>query len=96
MYVICLGGQKAAQERLARVGWRLGKVRIGSGLNSTVDAMSKDGVYVAFEPCDDDRGLASLPGIINFGFFPLPPDHPLYKESLDCLCLIDLTKGDNR
>lgn len=93
MYVMCVGGQNAAKERLRRAGWVPGQIAIGP--RATISVMAKNGAIVAFEPCDNDSGCASLPGVFSFGFTPLPEAHPLYREAMDCLCLIDLTKGDS-
>lgn len=94
MFAMCVGGQNAAKERLRRAGWAPGQIVIGA--SAAISVMTKNGVIVAFEPGDYDSGCASLPGdIFGFGFIPLPEDHPLYKEAMDCLCLIDLTKGDS-
>lgn len=93
MFAMCVGGQNAAKERLRLAGWTPGQVVIGA--SATISVMSKNGVIVAFEPGGNDSGCASLPGAFGFGFIPLPEDHPLYQEAMDCLCLIDLTKGDS-
>ena len=82
MFVICVGGQKAAKERLRRAGWRAGNIRIG---NASFEAMSKMGAMVVFEPGKGDDGYASLPGTLGFGWQPLPRGTEFYEEAMDCL-----------
>lgn len=82
MFVICVGGQKAAKERLRRAGWRAGNMQIG---NASFEAMSKMGAMIAFEPEQGDDGYASSPGTLGFGWQPLYRGNELYEEAMDCL-----------
>ena len=82
MFVICVGGQKAAKERLRCAGWRAGNIQIG---NASFEAMSKMGAMVVFEPGHGDDGYASLPGTLGFGRQPLPRGSEFYEEAMDCL-----------
>lgn len=82
MFVICIGGQAAAKDRLAAAGWRVGAL----GINGVAfEAASKNGAVVVFEPGYGDDGYASLPGGMGMGFLPLPRGNPLYEEAMDCL-----------
>ena len=82
MYALCVGGQKAAKERLRKAGWRSGSIGIA---NAFFETMSKGDAMIAFEPEKGDDGYASLPGAFGFGFQPLGRGTPLYEEAMDCL-----------
>ena len=82
MFAICVGGQKAAKERLRKAGWRSGSVGIG---NAFFDTMSKGNAMIAFEPGKGDDGYASLPGVLGFGWQPLQRGDEIYEEAMDCL-----------
>lgn len=82
MYVICVGGQRAAKERLRKAGWSMGTVSIGG---AAIEAASKLWAIVAFEPGKGDDGFASEPGTIEFGFTPLKKNDQLREEAMNCL-----------
>ena len=82
MYVVCVGGQKAAKERLRNAGWRSGSIGLG---NAFFDTMSKGDATVVFEPEKGDDGYASSPVSFGFGIQPIQRGAPLYEEARDCL-----------